>query len=145
MEPTPESWSEILLMASRNPVNSPLEVGSWNPMIYKVFIHPRKAGCSHRISNEPTVCRTWNLIYIEYQQDIPVGFQPPKHELGYDWKTLTKKKPVVYTVQLRRYVHLEDTRDLFSWLGAITWIRWFPNLLLWLVNLPHPKVPSPQK
>ena len=34
--------------------------------------------------------RTWNLIYIQYQQDIPVGFQPPKHELRYDWKLLTK-------------------------------------------------------
>ena len=30
-------WADILLMATRNSVNSPVEVGSWNPMIYKVL------------------------------------------------------------------------------------------------------------
>ena len=36
-----QKWGPTLLMATRNPANSPVEVGSWKPIIYRVLIHLR--------------------------------------------------------------------------------------------------------
>ena len=48
----PSSWrrcppgnESILLMATRNPVNSPVEVGKWSSIIYQGLIHPRWRKC----------------------------------------------------------------------------------------------------
>ncbi len=40
-EVTGNWYGKVLLMATRNPVNSPVEVGSWNPIIYRDFTNPR--------------------------------------------------------------------------------------------------------
>ena len=74
-----ENNMDILLMATRNPVNSPVELGSWNPIIYKVLATSKRWLFGNGISEASTVHGQYECHPNQRAPMVPwLGFPFPK-------------------------------------------------------------------
>ena len=97
----------ILLMATRNP-NSPVEVGSWNPIIYEVLYMP---GRCFGISEPPTS-----------PPKLTPGFPAQLSQQPWLWQLLQRHLQTLKPV----WILLPTKGDgwMYQWLFLVPWKTW---------------------